>query len=182
MELEKSMMTQEKINQMFEGRWRIKGFDDYEVRQLSGETVKALCRDFFEAGILLSEGSVSGGISATNPTPHVEVHTSQILPDGTATPWQEADPFDYWWKLYDLKVGKEKCMKKWATLNEQEKAECIAATPAYVRSTPDKKFRKRPLTYLNGKCWNDEIITRNANTQPTIEQQRLNKLIDILNT
>jgi hypothetical protein len=27
----------------------------------------------------------------------------------------------------------------------------------YVNSTPDVKFRKNPLTYLNGKNWNDEI-------------------------
>jgi len=48
-------MTQEEIQKAFENRWRIKGFDIYEVRQLSGESVAELCLDFFEAGILLSQ-------------------------------------------------------------------------------------------------------------------------------
>ena len=30
--------------------------------------------------------------------------------------------------------------------------------PEYVNSTPDKKFRKNPETYLNNCSWNDEII------------------------
>jgi hypothetical protein len=89
--------------------------------------------------------------------------------------------FDTWWKLYDLKVGKDTCFKKWVKLSLDEIDACIAATPAYVAATPDKQFRKRPLTYLNQKAWNDEIIPRNnGNTKPTIEQQRLDKLADIL--
>lgn len=29
----------------------------------------------------------------------------------------------------------------------------------YVKSTPDKQFRKNPQTWLNGQCWNDEVKT-----------------------
>ena len=52
-------------------------------------------------------------------------------------------------------------------ITENEIAEDIAAEqkekifetlPAYIRSTPDVQFRKDPLTYLNGKCWEDEIV------------------------
>jgi hypothetical protein len=28
----------------------------------------------------------------------------------------------------------------------------------YILSTLDKMFRKHPKTFLNGKCWNDEIV------------------------
>ena len=114
-------MKQEEIEKMFEGRWRIKGFDDYEVRQLSGKAVKDLCRDFFQAGILLTEhpatvpeGSFEG---------ICEVHTSRILPDGSGTPWQNVDPFEYWWNLYDKKCGRKDCLKKWQRLTELEKSE-----------------------------------------------------------
>ena len=48
-------MTQEEIQKAFENRWRIKGFDIYEVRQLSGESVAELCLDFFETGIILGQ-------------------------------------------------------------------------------------------------------------------------------
>jgi len=32
----------------------------------------------------------------------------------------------------------------------------IDAVPTYVRETPDPKFRKNPLTWLNGEYWKDE--------------------------
>ena len=81
-------MTQQEINKMFEGRWRIKGFDSYEVRQLSGQTVQSLCRDFFQAGILLAakEATVPDGSSSGITT----------VPDGS--PSGESDPladFDF---------------------------------------------------------------------------------------
>ena len=31
----------------------------------------------------------------------------------------------------------------------------------YKDSTPDKKYRKHPSTYLNSKGWEDEIIKNN---------------------
>ena len=40
---------------------------------------------------------------------------------------------------------------------------------SYVLSTPDVKFRKNPLTWLNGKCWNDEISIYQQPSQPTAQ-------------
>ena len=34
--------------------------------------------------------------------------------------------------------------------------------PNYIDSTPDKSFRKNPMTYLNNKSWEDEIINKNT--------------------
>lgn len=28
----------------------------------------------------------------------------------------------------------------------------------YIKATPDKQYRKHPMTYLNNKSWNDEVI------------------------
>ena len=67
--------------------------------------------------------------------------------------------FDIWWCLYDKKMGKKRCFDKWMRLSDEERDLCIANTPSYVASTPNKQFRKHPLTYLNGECWNDEVIT-----------------------
>lgn len=68
-------------------------------------------------------------------------------------------PFDVFWDLYDKKVGdKRKLAKKWAKLTDDERQLAIDTIPAYVRSTPNKRFRKHPQTYLNNKSWNDEII------------------------
>jgi len=66
--------------------------------------------------------------------------------------------FERWWKLYDKKTGKDKCMEKWFRLTFDERKKATEHTPVYVASTPDKKFRKDPQTYLNQHCWNDEII------------------------
>lgn len=152
-------MTQGDIEKAFINRWRIKSAEprlmalNIEVFDL----VKRLCYDFFEAGILLGKKDNDESI-----------------------PEEEIAGFEQWWKIYDKKRGKERCIAKWRKLSYTDKKACLCATPAYVASTPDKVFRKDPLTYLNGKCWNDEIIQHNGTQQPTIEQQRLHKLAGIL--
>lgn len=68
------------------------------------------------------------------------------------------EEFEYWWQLYNKNRGKEKCAKRWARLSKKDRQACIAATPAYVQSVSNKQYQKDPLTYLNGHCWQDEII------------------------
>lgn len=67
--------------------------------------------------------------------------------------------FEHWWNMYNKKRGKDKCLKRWRKMTRQEREACISATPAYVRTITDKQYQKDPYTYLNGRCWNDEIIT-----------------------
>ena len=81
--------------------------------------------------------------------------------------------FDDWWNAYDKKCGRKKAETRWNRLPSFEKIACMNATPAYVRATPDKAYRKHPLTYLNGECWNDEIIIKRSD-----EQQRLQSLAE----
>jgi hypothetical protein len=74
--------------------------------------------------------------------------------------------FDFFWNLYDKKVGdKEKLKKKWATLKDIDREKAMDHIPKYIEAQPDKKYRKDPATYLNNKSFNDEIIT-NASNQP----------------
>ena len=75
--------------------------------------------------------------------------------------------FEIWWNAYGKKRGKEKVLAKWLRLTQTERDECLKATSAYTDSTPDIRFRKDPLTYLNGKCWNDEIIPHNGTNAPS---------------
>lgn len=67
-------------------------------------------------------------------------------------------PFESFWDLYEKKVEMHKCKLKWEQLNETEKEKIMSIVPKYVLSTPDVKYRANPLTWLNGKRWNDEII------------------------
>jgi len=66
--------------------------------------------------------------------------------------------FNLFWNLYDKKVDKDKCLKKWRSLKDKEKDHIAMMLANYVKSTPEARYRKNPLTWLNGKCWNDEII------------------------
>ena len=75
--------------------------------------------------------------------------------------------FEEWWCAYSKKRGRKKAEAKWNKLSDFDKVACMKSTPAYVASTPDVTYRKDPLTYLNGECWNDELIFK-----PNYEQQR----------
>ena len=153
-------MERDKINQAFEGRWRIKGkyIEDgiilFNSKEGVAEAIKKLCRDFCEAGIMLANH------------------------DGLSVVEDSVGNFKEWWELYDKKRGKEKCYLKWRKMTLKEQQACIDATPAYVASTPDKQFRKDPLTYLNQKSWNDEIINRNHKDE--LRQQRLDDAAAII--
>lgn len=81
--------------------------------------------------------------------------------------------FETWWDFYGKKRGRKKAEAKWNKLSLAEKVACMRATPAYVASTPDPVYRKDPLTYLNGECWNDEIIQKQNH-----EQQRVISLTE----
>lgn len=150
-------MKQDEINRAFEGRWRYVTANSNPVAWVKG--VKELCLDFFRSGVLLSNGSVGDNAAITVIT----------------------DDFQAWWNLYDKKIDRAKCWKKWAKMTSEERRACIAATPAYVASTPDIQYRRHPMTYLNNKSWENQIIPHNGtDNKPTLEQQRFHKLADIL--
>lgn len=169
------------IDKAFEGRWRIKGKTFFADEQKQ-EEIMNLCRDFFEAGLALGArdyvplDKLDMAIEMPLTPEEAEMPPKCLIRESDILTVEDA--FDKWWKLYDLKCGKENCIKKWKKLTAKEQLDCIKATPAYVASTPDKQFRKRPLTYLNQKAWKDEIIQRSNGTDKSTE--RLNKLSDIL--
>ena len=159
-------MTQDDINKAFEGRWRMKC---YVLENIDCKAAKEIARDFFEAGIILTRETPPTIVEADMPSKCL-VRESDIL--------TVDDTFNKWWTLYDKKRGREKCLIKWKRMTGEEQFACIAATPAYVESTPDKTYRKDPLTYLNGKCWNDEIIMKNGTTDKSNADRE--KLANIL--
>ncbi len=66
--------------------------------------------------------------------------------------------FNNFWDLYQKKKDHKKCLAKWKLLTKKEKDSIFNCVSSYVQSTSDPQFRKNPLTWLNGKCWNDEIV------------------------
>ena len=69
--------------------------------------------------------------------------------------------FEKFWDLYNKKVGsKSKLIKKWESLTDLDRGMIIEHLPHYVKSTPDKNFRKNPETYFNNQGWFDEIVVK----------------------
>jgi len=68
--------------------------------------------------------------------------------------------FDSFWELYQKKEDRKKCFAKWKTLNVKDKELIFLTVSAYVNSTQDRQYRKNPLTWLNGECWNNEIVSQ----------------------
>ena len=79
---------------------------------------------------------------------------------GKGVQGEGAEKFEVFWDLYGKKVGRVKAEQKWHKLKPEEQEQVLEHVPAYVSSTPEVKFRKDPSTYLNGRCWEDEIINR----------------------
>lgn len=70
--------------------------------------------------------------------------------------------FDEFWSMYNKKIDRVKCEKKFAKLKQSEVLSIFFVLPQYIQSTPDPKYRKNPLTWLNGNCWKDEVQKSNG--------------------
>lgn len=68
------------------------------------------------------------------------------------------EQYSEFWDLFDKKRDNKKCFDKWMKLKDSEIEKIFETLPRYIASTQDVQFRKNPLTYLNGKCWQDEFI------------------------
>jgi len=73
--------------------------------------------------------------------------------------------FKDFWNCYDKKISHNVCLNRWRRVKQADKELIMLHVPLYVNSTPEKKFRKSPATYLNQQSWNDEIIRNNGNTK-----------------
>lgn len=84
------------------------------------------------------------------------------------------DRFAEFWDLYGKKTDSSKCKAKFARLSKSDIDLLFEKLPDYIRSTPDKQYRKNPITWLNGKCWNDEILQTTSSGKPphNFEQQK----------
>lgn len=69
-------------------------------------------------------------------------------------------PFDSFWNEYDKKVDRPKCKSKWERLTDSEREAIMGHIPNYKREQPDKQYRKNPLTYLNNRSWENEVIKK----------------------
>ena len=73
-------------------------------------------------------------------------------------------PFSDFWGKYDYCKGKKSDVEsKWIALSDEERTLTMESLDTYLLSTPDKTYRKYPMSYLNTEAWNDEHIVPVAN-------------------
>tara|TARA_R110002050_G_scaffold24443_2_gene65453 strand:- start:4875 stop:5687 length:813 start_codon:yes stop_codon:yes gene_type:complete len=68
--------------------------------------------------------------------------------------------FSQFWEAYNVKKGRKKAEDKFLKLSLEDCKKCVKAVSSYVASTPDVTYRKHVTTWLNGECWNDEIVIK----------------------
>ena len=84
-------------------------------------------------------------------------------------------PFSNFWDKYDYCKGKKSDVEaKWIALTDEERTLTMESLDNYLLSTPDKTYRKYPMSYLNTEAWNDEHIVPVANMATTSTSQTYN--------
>lgn len=78
-------------------------------------------------------------------------------------------PFSDFWDKYDYCKGKKSDVEaKWIALSDEDRTLTMQSLDKYKQSTPDKTYRKYPMSYLNTEAWNDEhVVLVTANTTNT---------------
>ena len=123
------------------------------------------------------ENGLKGGRPKNKPNGLAYAKPNENLPENENenevlnTEKDEKYTFVSFWNMYDKKVDKGACQKKWVKLKEVEKEKIMNVLPVYVQNTPDIKYRKHPKTWLNNKCWEDEILQQPKENK-SIHQQR----------
>lgn len=105
-------------------------------------------------------------VNDRQPTSTVNVNVNENVNDNVNE--NKIKLFDQFWDKYDKKVGRKKALQKWMKLKESDIDKILGVVDDYVKSTPDVKFRKQPLTWLNGEHWNDEIQVKDKKEEREI--------------
>jgi len=101
---------------------------------------------------------------------------------------EEDHEFEQIWELYERKGSKKVSRARFAKLSRKTRELIYNHLPAYLLSTPDKRYRKDFERYISNECWNDEVITNENNQQSNqqlssrdLQRQSIAKDIEAIN-
>ena len=77
--------------------------------------------------------------------------------------------FEMFWNLYDKRIDVTRCKKSFMQLSLTEMGEAIKGVKEYVESTPNKRYRKNPTTWVNNKGWSSEVLLDKKKTNRYIK-------------
>jgi len=66
--------------------------------------------------------------------------------------------FNMFWSMYDKRVDEKNCRISFMRLTLEDMGKAINGVKSYIDSTPDKKYRKNPRTWINQKGWESEVV------------------------
>tara|TARA_R100000306_G_scaffold60680_1_gene61279 strand:- start:169 stop:666 length:498 start_codon:yes stop_codon:yes gene_type:complete len=78
---------------------------------------------------------------------------------------EKMDLFNDFWDRYDKKINRDDCIKKWKKLSISDMQDAIKIVDIYVKSTPNKQYRKNPATWIYQKGWRNEVIGKIDNSE-----------------
>jgi hypothetical protein len=140
-----------------------------------GAAAPTLTEDSVSDHGALTEDSVSPHCGISDPDPFLDPIPDpdpvphggerQPSPEDPEAPPPKPDPlegFGEFWDAFAKKVDRPAAERAWRKLKPKPElvATIVARARAYVRTTPDKGFRRNPATWLNGRGWEDELIER----------------------
>lgn len=148
----------------------LRSMDEYNYRR----------NKYIEAGRKGGQASVKHRLS--NPQALKESKVNKIKENKSKVNNTEIDSlikfeFETFWKIYDKNIGRFGCEKVWVTLSNEDRERVLKHVSDYVKSTPDKSFRKNPEKYLYEETWKDEVIFKQekplTNAKPTTGTHRV---------
>ena len=125
--------------------------------------------------IEVEKGQMSGQIM-DKTTPEIEKRRekkSKVKKKKLETDNNNSIGFTVFWDKYKKQIGKKECYDYFMELKSYEVEKILETVDKYVEVNNDKNFRKNPINYLKGECWNDEIITDEE--QPKVDHTKLTK-------
>ena len=135
------------------------------IENVTVSTRITVCKYDSYNGMVNADDTAHYSADDTAQETHTTTHSKRTLPPNNNDKEDKEDKeysiaqFPFFWDAYGKKVDREKCFKKFKTLKRDEIEAIKRTLTAYLESTPEIQFRKNPLTYLNGKCWNDQPAT-----------------------
>lgn len=79
--------------------------------------------------------------------------------------------FEAFWNLYNKKIARDECLKKWNFLKQEDREKIIATLPDRLKKF-GWEYQPHPSTYLNQKRWNDEVASAKVDKEKALEERR----------
>jgi hypothetical protein len=139
-----------------------KRYDKYKVltsKRIQENYIEAIVRRkgvIIDVNILMLNADIlPDNVSISTQKRIKETKTEETKEDESKT---LIESFESWWSLYEKKGNREESLTRWLSLKQDERDKCFHVVVDYVKSTPNKKYRRGGQSYLLKKMFNDEII------------------------